>query len=63
VALVIGDGSYSHIAHLPNVANDATAMFALFKAAKFDAVDVKYDLGVAELRRALREFAGRTAGC
>jgi uncharacterized caspase-like protein len=61
VALVIGNGNYAHIAGLPNVANDAAAMAALFKAAKFDAVDVKQDLGVAEVRRALREFAGRAA--
>ena len=61
VALVIGNGSYAHIAGLPNVPNDAAAMAALFKAAKFDAVDVKHNLGVAELRRALKEFAGRAA--
>ena len=61
VALVIGNGSYAHIAGLPNVANDATAMAALFKAAMFDAVDVKQNLGVAELRLTLREFASRVA--
>jgi uncharacterized caspase-like protein len=61
VALVIGNGSYAHIAGLPNVANDAAAMAALFKAAKFDTVDVKSNLGVVELRRALKEFAGRAA--
>jgi caspase domain-containing protein len=61
VALVIGNGSYAHISGLPNVANDATAMAALFKAAKFDAVEVKQNLGVADLRRTLREFARRVA--
>ena len=61
VALVIGNGSYAHIAHLPNVANDAAAMAYLFRAAKFDAVDVKHNLGSAELRKALREFSGRAA--
>jgi uncharacterized caspase-like protein len=61
VALVIGNGSYSHIAHLPNVANDAATMAALFRTAKFDAVDVRHNLGVAELRRALRDFAGQAA--
>src|SRR5262245_48053278 len=59
VALVIGNGSYAHIAGLPNVPNDAAALAALFKSAKFDAVDVRHNLGVVELRRALREFAGR----
>jgi formylglycine-generating enzyme required for sulfatase activity len=61
VALVIGNGSYAHITHLPNVRNDAAAMAALFKAAKFDAVDVRHNVGAAELRRALREFESRTA--
>ena len=61
VALVIGNGSYGHIAGLPNVPNDAAAMAALFRGAKFDAVDVKQNLGIAELRRTLREFAGRAA--
>jgi uncharacterized caspase-like protein len=61
VALVIGNGSYAHIAGLPNVPNDATAMVALLKRAKFDSVEVRHNLGVAGLRRALREFAGRAA--
>jgi len=59
VALVIGNASYDHIAGLPNVPNDATSMAALFKAAQFDSVEVKNNLGNTELRRALREFAGK----
>src|SRR5262245_62851950 len=62
VALVIGNGSYAHIARLPNVPNDAAAMAALFRAAKFDAVEVKEDLGIAALRKALREFSTLAAG-
>jgi formylglycine-generating enzyme required for sulfatase activity len=62
VALVIGNAGYSHIAGLPNVPNDAAAMAALLRAAKFDSVDVRANLGVAELRRALREFSGGAAG-
>jgi formylglycine-generating enzyme required for sulfatase activity len=61
VALVIGNGSYGHHAGLPNVPNDATAMAALFKAANFDSVDYRTNLGVAELRRALREFTALVA--
>jgi hypothetical protein len=61
VALVIGNGSYARIPHLPNVPNDAAVMANLFKSAKFDAVDLKLNLSVAELRGALREFAGRVA--
>jgi hypothetical protein len=62
VALVIGNGLYGHHPRLPNVANDAAAMATLFKAAKFDAVEVKANLGVAELRKALREFSTLAAG-
>jgi branched-chain amino acid transport system substrate-binding protein len=61
VALVIGNASYGHHPRLPNVPNDAAAIAALFKAAKFDVVDARSNLGVADLRRALREFSGRTA--
>ena len=62
VALVVGNASYGHHAGLPNVPNDAAAMAALFKAARFDAVEVKHNLGIAELRRALREFSRQAAG-
>jgi formylglycine-generating enzyme required for sulfatase activity len=62
VALVIGNASYGHYSSLPNVPNDAAAMAALFKAAKFDAVEVKRNLGIAELRWALREFSRQAAG-
>jgi formylglycine-generating enzyme required for sulfatase activity len=61
VALVIGNANYNHIAHLPNVSHDAAAMAGLFKSAKFDSVETRHNLGVAELRRALREFASRVA--
>jgi formylglycine-generating enzyme required for sulfatase activity len=62
VALVIGNVSYGHHPKLPNVPNDAAAMAALLKAAKFDAVQVKENLGVAELRKALREFSALSTG-
>ena len=61
VALVIGNATYNHIAHLPNVSHDAAAMAGLFKSAKFDSVETRHNLGVAELRQALREFASRVA--
>ena len=57
VALIVGNASYAHIAGLPNVRNDAAAMAALFKAAKFESIEVAQNLGVAELRRALKAFA------
>ena len=62
VALVIGNATYGHHASLPNVPGDAAAMGALFKAAKFDAVVVKENLGVAELRKTLREFSALAVG-
>jgi formylglycine-generating enzyme required for sulfatase activity len=62
VALVIGNARYEHIAGLPNVPNDARAMEALFKAARFDSVVVLRDKRVAELRKELLDFAERAAG-
>jgi uncharacterized caspase-like protein len=61
VALIVGNARYAHIAGLANVPNDAAAMAALLKAAKFDAIDVAHNVGVAGLRRALRAFAGKAA--
>ena len=59
IALVIGNAKYEHIAGLPNVPNDAMAMEALFKAAKFDSVVVLHDKRVTELRKELLDFAER----
>jgi uncharacterized caspase-like protein len=61
VALVIGNSAYGHHPRLANVPSDAAAMAALFKAASFDAVEVRENLGVAELRRVLREFSRHLA--
>ena len=57
VALVIGISAYQQAPQLPNPARDAEAMTALFKKAGFDVVVNKRDLGVAELRRTIREFS------
>ncbi|BAL79348.1 caspase family protein [Bradyrhizobium cosmicum] len=57
VALVIGVSEYRQVPRLPNPARDADVMAALFKKAGFDAVDSRRDLGIAELRRAIREFS------
>jgi uncharacterized caspase-like protein len=57
VALVIGMSEYQHAPRLPNPSRDAEAMTALFKKAGFDVVVSKRDLGVAELRRTIREFS------
>jgi formylglycine-generating enzyme required for sulfatase activity len=57
VALVIGNGAYAKVPKLDNPKNDAAAMEAMFKAAGFDAVVRANDLGVAAMRRALRDFS------
>jgi uncharacterized caspase-like protein len=57
VALVIGISRYQQVPQLGNPAHDAAAMGALFSKAGFDVVDDKRDLGIVELRRAVREFS------
>ncbi|WP_404557882.1 caspase family protein [Bradyrhizobium niftali] len=60
VALVIGNSAYKSVPRLTNPANDATLVGGMFKKAGFDDVDVRLDLNAADMRRSLREFAGRT---
>jgi len=57
VALVIGVSEYQQAPRLPNPSRDAEAMTALFKQAGFDVVVSKRDLGIADLRRTIREFS------
>src|SRR5215510_3361112 len=57
VALVIGVSEYQQAPRLPNPSRDAEAMAALFKQAGFDVVVSKRDLGIADLRRTIREFS------
>lgn len=57
VALVLGNSAYQNAVRLPNPVNDATAVAATLKTAGFDVVDSRQDLKVADMRRALREFA------
>ncbi|WP_296524377.1 caspase family protein [Rhodoplanes sp.] len=58
VALVIGNTMYRSVPSLPNTGNDAKAMAALFTSAGFDVVQSRYDLGVLDFKRTLREFMG-----
>jgi uncharacterized caspase-like protein len=60
VALIIGNSAYTHVPRLQNPRNDAAAVVGMFQRAGFDAVDSKLDLGVNEMRRALREFGTKT---
>src|SRR5438128_2637251 len=59
VALVIGNAAYQNVARLPNPVNDGATIAATLKDAGFDIVDNRHDLGAADTRRALRDFADR----
>src|SRR5689334_7814098 len=60
VALIIGNSSYEKASRLPNPANDAALMAETFKSAGFDSVELRRDLKVGEMRRALRDFVDKT---
>ena len=57
VALVMGNSAYRNVGRLANPVNDSEAMSAIFRKAGFDVVDLKRDLSVSEMRRALRDFS------
>jgi uncharacterized caspase-like protein len=57
VALVIGMSKYQQVPRLTNPARDADAVASLLKQAGFDIVNNQRDLGIADLRRVIREFS------
>jgi uncharacterized caspase-like protein len=57
VALVMGNSAYQNVSRLSNPANDSAAMSAALKGAGFDVVELRRDLKVNEMRRALRDFS------
>lgn len=57
VALVMGNSAYQNVVRLANPANNSEAMSAVLKRAGFDVVELKRDLNVSEMRRALRDFS------
>jgi uncharacterized caspase-like protein len=59
VALVMGNSAYQNVNRLTNPANDSGAMSETLKSAGFDVVDLRRDLKVAEMRRALRDFSDK----
>jgi uncharacterized caspase-like protein len=59
VALVIGISNYQQVPRLANPVRDADALSALLRKAGFDIVDSERDLGIADLRRAIREFSSK----
>src|SRR5579872_1573648 len=60
VALVIGISNYQQVPRLNNPAHDANALTGLFKKAGFDVVEEEHDLGIANLRRAIRDFTEKS---
>lgn len=61
VALVIGNSAYQNASWLANPARDADAISATFRSAGFDVVELRHDLKVNEMRRALRDFSDSVA--
>ncbi|MDD1516325.1 MULTISPECIES: caspase family protein [Bradyrhizobium] len=59
VALVMGNSAYTNVARLANPANDAALVGGMFRKAGFDTVDIKLDLNVVDMRKALREFGSK----
>jgi uncharacterized caspase-like protein len=59
VALVMGNSAYQNVNRLANPTNDSGAMSETLKNAGFDVVDLRQDLKVAEMRRALRDFSDK----
>src|SRR5436853_3534907 len=57
VALVIGNSSYQHVPELVNPINAATSVAALLNTAGFNVVDVRRNVGIADLRRTLSSFS------
>jgi uncharacterized caspase-like protein len=58
LALVIGNSSYRSVTPLPNPVNDAKAVADDLKAASFD-VTQALDVGQADMRRAIKDFAAK----
>src|ERR1044071_3520073 len=56
VALIIGNYNYEKVPRLLNPANDAALIAETFKSAGFGSVELRRDLKVSEMRRALRDF-------
>jgi uncharacterized caspase-like protein len=61
VALVLGVSNYQNVPRLANPDSDAAAISDIFKQVGFDVVELRRDLGVSEMRRAVREFAATAA--
>ena len=60
VALVIGNSTYGNVPKLPNPSNDAEAVGILLKSAGFEVVEMRRDLSIADMRRAINNFSDLT---
>jgi uncharacterized caspase-like protein len=56
VALIIGNSAYEKVSRLANPPNDSALVAETLRSAGFDRVDLRRDLKMAEMRRALRDF-------
>lgn len=54
---MIGDSAYQKTIAPPKPVHDAGTIGALFRVMGFDVVEAKFDLGIADLRHALRKFS------
>jgi tetratricopeptide (TPR) repeat protein len=62
IALVIGNSAYAYAGELRNPANDAKAIAGVLRRVGFTDVIDKYDLGLAQMTAALKDFGDRVAG-
>jgi tetratricopeptide (TPR) repeat protein len=62
VALIIGNSKYAGASALRNPANDARAIAAALRRVGFSGVMEKYDLSLAEMSKALKEFGDQAQG-
>ena len=60
VALVMGNSNYDKAARLPNPTNDAALIAETLRSAGFDSVELRRDLKVGDMRRALRDFMDKS---
>lgn len=61
IALVVGNGAYRHVDHLPNPPRDAAGVAAALRRVGFDVIET-VDADREEFRAALRRFSERLAG-
>lgn len=61
VAMVIGNSAYKNVNPLPNPSKDAASIGDMLKKAGFDVVDSRQDVGVADMKKMIRDFSDKVA--